>query len=139
MRDQKATGLRRVRVAGRQGSSRCRKHVEIALADSGANLSGARMRIRLVGTTERRTIALEIERSVLDLLTYARLEVDPWQAPKARTGTRRELVALAARIEVLLRDFVAKSRGDLGTASEDDEGTKEVEADTSESEIAGED
>ncbi|WP_159702613.1 hypothetical protein [Arthrobacter sp. 18067] len=101
--------------------------------DTAINLSGARMRIRLVGPPELRTVAWEVEEAVKKLIEYSRPSVDQWGLPRASTDKNYgEYALLRARVEALLQDFVAKSRRDLGTAVAGDEASRETDPDSSE-------
>lgn len=91
-----------------------------ALTESSVNISGARMRIRMVGRPELRAVAWEVEQALKKLLEYSRPEVDQFGIPRERSGNYKEQSLLIAQVEALLQDFVAKSRRDLGTASPED-------------------
>ncbi|WP_024816985.1 hypothetical protein [Arthrobacter sp. 31Y] len=109
-----------------------------AQRDSSANVSGARMRIRLVGPPELRTVAWEIEDAIKSLIEYSRPDVDAWDVTRVSADKSYEHYALLkARVDALLQDFVAKSRRDLGTAIASDEVAKDVDLDTSESDEVG--
>ncbi|MGJ3189834.1 hypothetical protein [Paenarthrobacter sp. FR1] len=125
VRDQKQQAYADFVLEADKAVSDARSMWKGGLDESSVNISGARMRIRMVGSPVLRTVAWEVEQALKKLLEYSRPEVDQYGIPRQRSGSYEEHSFLALEVEALLQDFVAKSRRDLGTASPGDSSVRD--------------